>query len=33
VAADQGGLAVFDQAPEMLAAAERIADALDRISP
>ncbi len=28
VAADQGGLAVFDQAPELLAAAERIADAL-----
>ena len=28
VAADQGGLAVFDQAPGMLAAAEHIADAL-----
>jgi CO dehydrogenase maturation factor len=28
VAADQGGLAVFDQAPELLTAAERIADAL-----
>lgn len=28
VAADQGGLAVFDQAPELVAAAERIADAL-----
>jgi CO dehydrogenase maturation factor len=28
VAADQGGVAVFDQAPELLAAAERIADAL-----
>ncbi len=28
VAADQGGIAVFDQAPEMLAAAERIADSL-----
>jgi len=28
VAADQGGLAIFDQAPELLAAAGRIADAL-----
>ena len=28
VAADQGGLAVFDQSPQLLAAAERIADAL-----
>jgi CO dehydrogenase maturation factor len=28
VAADQAGLAIFDQAPEMLAAAERIAEAL-----
>jgi CO dehydrogenase maturation factor len=28
LAADQGGLAVFSQAPELLAAAERIADAL-----
>jgi CO dehydrogenase maturation factor len=28
VAADQAGLAIFDQAPEMLAAAERIAGAL-----
>ena len=28
LAADQGGLAVFDQAPELLAAAEAIADAL-----
>jgi CO dehydrogenase maturation factor len=28
VSADQGGIAVFDQAPELLAAAERIADAL-----
>jgi CO dehydrogenase maturation factor len=28
LAADQGGLAVFDEAPELLAAAERIADAL-----
>ena len=31
VAADQGGIAVFDQAPELLAAAERVADALDHI--
>ncbi len=31
VAADQGGVAVFDQAPELLAAAARIADALDRV--
>lgn len=31
LAADQGGAAVFDQAPELLAAAERIADALDQI--
>jgi CO dehydrogenase maturation factor len=29
LAADQGGAAVFDQAPELLAAAERIADALE----
>ncbi len=29
--ADQGGVAVFDQAPELLTAAERIADALDRV--
>jgi CO dehydrogenase maturation factor len=28
VSADQGGVAVFDQAPELAAAAERIADAL-----
>jgi hypothetical protein len=28
VAADQLGLAVFDQAPELVAAAERIADRL-----
>lgn len=32
VAADQGGVAVFDQAPELLAAAERIVDALTDIS-
>lgn len=31
VAADQGGLAVFQHAPELLAAAERIADALDSV--
>lgn len=31
VAADQGGVAVFDQAPELVAAAERIADALAEI--
>ncbi len=30
VAADQGGVAVFDQAPELLAAAQGIADALAR---
>ncbi len=29
VAADQGGVAVFDAAPEMVVAAERIADALE----
>jgi hypothetical protein len=28
LAADQAGLAVFDQAPDMMAAAERIAKAL-----
>ncbi len=33
LAADQGGLAVFDQAPELVAAAERIADALERSEP
>ncbi len=32
VAADQGGLAVFDQAPELLTAAERIADALAELT-
>lgn len=30
--ADQGGLAVFDQSPELLAAAEGIADELERIA-
>lgn len=31
VAADQGGMAVFDQAPQLVAAAERIASALEAL--